>query len=286
MGKIYFRNVEEEEALRLPIAAWNFMHRRNGIVLPCWHKGGHVILPTAKVAPRAPGFPLGKTWLFYGPPKGGKSTLAAQFPDALHIDAEDGTDDIGGYVVKPTSLDELGEIAHLLETPAGAKYKSVILDPLDAIHDWVERDSLKFLSKKLKAQYDVMGEVPNGLDWSDSRNANLGIIHKFRQIGRATGKNIIIVAHSQAVMTEKGTVEQKAMTIDLPGKLGRRIPANVDIIGYCYGQKRMVGTKAVIDRMISFQPYEGLEAGCRFKELNGKVIPMSFQAIKDCFVKK
>lgn len=243
-------------------------------------------LPAVKTPVRKPGFPVGVSWLFFGPPKGGKSTLGAQFPEPLHIDTQDGTDEIGGYVVKPRSLDDLGEIAHLLETSEGARFKSVIIDTLDDIHDWVEEDTMAFLSKKLKMNLSAVGEAPNGLDWAESRKTTLGIVHKFRQIGRATNKNIIFIAHSQAVMGEKGTNEKKAMTIDFPGKLGRRIPAQVDVIGYCYAELAKVGVKTEIRRYISFQPYVELEAGCRFKELNGKIIPMSYKAIVDCFATK
>ena len=129
-----------------------------------------------------------------------------------------------------------------------------------------------------------MGEAPNGLDWAISRKSMMGFIEAWRCFARNTQKNVIFIAHSTAVMEEKGTTAQKAMTIDFPGKLGRRIPSKVDVVGYCYGQKGiMENGKPGINRLVSFQPYTDLAAGCRFHELSGKVMPMAYKSIQECF---
>lgn len=273
------RDLDEEDALCSPIYVHYFRKRSSG---------GKMILPTKPQAPRPVGsFPKGKTWLFFGPPKIGKTNLASQFPKPYAVDLEDGWSDIGGMVAKPTSLDEMSELMTALEGPYGKPYESVIIDTLDVVHDWIEEETVSGLSKKLKMELNGMGEAPQGLDWAVSRKSMMGFIEAWRYFALNTGKNVVFTAHATAVMEEKGTVTQKAMTIDFPGKLGRRIPSKVDAVGYCYGLK---GTdpdskKQVINRMLSFQPYSDLAAGCRFKELSGKVIPMSFKAIAGCFAK-
>lgn len=287
---IRYKDVETEEANCCPIYAWKFRQRSTE------EKVSN--LPVAPNATRKPGFPKGRTWLFYGPPKIGKSSVASQFPRAITFDLEDGLEDIGGMTFqnKPEGeendpqlaaarLDWMSECLGEMEGKGGSKYDTIVVDTLDIVHDWVEKDALAFLSKKFKMELGSMGEAPNGADWAEARKSTLGILTALRQFARRTDKNVVIIAHSQSVMSEKGTQTEKAKTIDFPGKLGRRIPAQVDVIGYCFGLKGLdpVTHKSTINRFVSFQPYEELEAGCRYKELNGKILPMTFKAIDDAF---
>lgn len=290
MEFVRYKSDELEEANCGPIYAWKFQQRCKEDVMSN--------LPTEANKMRKPGFPKGRTWLFYGPPKIGKSSIASQFPKSITFDLEDGLEDIGGMTFqnKPEGdeadpklsarrLDWVAECLAEMEGPGGKKYETIVVDTLDMIHDWMEKDTLAFLSKKFKMELGSMGEAPNGADWAEARKGTLGILTALRQFARRTDKNVVIIAHSQSVMSEKGTTTEKAKTIDFPGKLGRRIPAQVDVIGYCFGLKGLdpVTHKSTINRFVSFQPYEELEAGCRYKELNGKVLPMTFKAIDDAF---
>lgn len=240
------------------------------------------LIPTTVQAGRAPGFPSGKTWLIYGPPKIGKTELASQFPKPLIIECEvGGAEELKGVkVAKPVNLDEVSEILGELEGPAGKEFETIVIDTIDEVYDWYEVEVCRDLSKKFKLAIDNIGEGPKGADWAEARKRMMG----FMSVWKGLGKNIVYLAHSTAVMGEQGLVSQKAKTIDFPGKLGRRIPARVDVVGYCYGVREAgPDKKLTINRYISFQPYEELEAGCRLKELSGKIIPMTFQAIKACF---
>lgn len=237
------------------------------------------LIPNAPQKPRT-GFPTNDTWLVYGQPKIGKTTLLSQFPDPLLIDLEGGAANISGYVVKPNNLDELSELISELEGPAGRKFKTIGLDSIDVVYDWIEEETCLDLSKKFKMKIDQIGEAPNGTDWAEARKRLLGFVHAWR----ALGKTIVFIAHAKSVMSEKGSIVQKARTIDLPGKLAHRFPAKVDHIAFCYAEKeRDVRNKVTITRWISFQPYEDLEAGSRCRELEGKIVPMSFKAIEACF---
>ncbi len=246
-----------------------------------------MILPAKPQLARAPGtFPKGKTWLFFGPPKIGKTKLASGFPKPYVLDMEDGWDDVGGMIAHPNNLDDISMIMEALEGPYGKPYETVIVDTLDVVHDFLEEETITEIGKKIKAELEAMGEAPNGLDWAISRKKTMGFLEAWRVFARNTGKNVVFIAHATAVMAEKGTIGQKALSIDFPGKLARRIPAKVDAVGYCYGVKGKDTTgKPIISRMLSFQPYSDLEAGCRFKELSGKILPMSFDAIRSQFNK-
>lgn len=247
-----------------------------------------MILPAKPQLARAPGtFPKGKSWLFFGPPKIGKTSLTSQFPKPYVLDMEDGWDEVGGMIAHPNSLDDISQIMEALEGPYGKPYESIIVDTLDVVHDFLEEETIDEIGRKLKVNLEAMGEAPNGLDWAISRKKMMGFLEAWRVFARNSGKTVVFVAHATAVMAEKGTIGQKALSIDFPGKLARRIPAKVDAVGYCYGVKdKDAQGKPTIKRMVSFQPYSDLEAGCRFKELSGKILPMTFAAIANEFKKK
>ena len=280
---MWYTSDAEEEALVDPIYRWHFLHRRKGEIKPCWHPGGHVNLLPSQPQKARVGFPVSDSWLIYGQPKIGKTTLAASFPDVFFIDLEEGASEIDGVIVsKPKSLDELSEVLEGLEGPYGKKFATIVIDSIDVVYDWIEQETCLDLSKKFKMKIDNIGEGPNGADWAEARKRLLGFVQAWRQLG----KTIVFIAHAKSVMSEKGAITQKARTIDLPGKLAHRFPAKVDHIAFCYAEKEKDSRgKTTISRFISFQPYEDLEAGSRCKELQGQIVPMSFDAIRECFSK-
>ena len=282
----------------MPIFAWRFLHRRNGDVKSCQelHGGPQAHMITLPSTPQIPkvGFPEADTWLFYGQPKIGKTEFSLMFPAPLLLELEEGgADKVAGHVInipdlkeKAAPLDQVADVFELFRK--SPKFKTLIIDTIDMVNDWVEVEALEYISRKMKRTYEVMGEAPEGTDWAESRKRMMGFI----QAAKGLRKTVIFLAHSQATSGEKGSMEQKAMTIDLPGKLKRRLPARVDNIGYLYGVKENhpVTKKLIINRYVSFQPYMDLEAGTRNKELAGKVLPItdanglpSIKAISDCF---
>ncbi len=273
---MWYKTDEEEEALCGPIYAYYFRKQSSG---------GKMILPSKPQTARVSGtFPTGKTWLFYGPPKIGKTAIASQFPKPFAVDLEQGWDEVGGMVAHPQTLADLSQLMEALEGPYGKPYESIIIDTLDVVHGWMEEETLEEVGKKIKRELSAMGEAPEGLDWAISRKKTMGFLEAWRVFARNTNKTVVFIAHANSVMAEKGTITQKAMSIDLPGKLARRVPAKVDAVGYCYGVKgRDAQNKPIIERKVSFEPYSDLEAGCRFKELSGKVLPMSFKSIREQF---
>jgi len=66
------------------------------------------VLPKEKRKPKLE-FPEQATWLVYGPPKCGKTTSAATWPEPLIIECEPGgADYIEGYIVEIDSRARLG----------------------------------------------------------------------------------------------------------------------------------------------------------------------------------
>lgn len=247
-----------------------------------------MILPKQNNVPEV-GFPRAKSWLFYGPPKVGKTEFAAGFPKTLICDLQEGAFHIKTApvlnIIKEAQdagispMDALREAFDLIAGPQGQDFDNIAVDTLDDVYDWTEQEACAHLSKKLKMKIENVGEAPHGADWGEARRRLLGFVEGCKTLG----KNVFLIAHSKASSTEPGSVAVKAQTIDLPGKLGKRLPGKVDIIGYCHSIKEGIGAERTINRYISFEPYDEIEAGCRYRELNGKVLPMSFKAIKECF---
>ncbi len=293
--RIWYRCEADEDALCMPIYAWEFLHTRKRKIRNCHdiHPGGCMISLPAKPQIPLTGFPRADSWLFYGPPKIGKTEWSMLFPKPLLLELEEGgADKIAGHVLnipavgeKAPTLDQISDAFDLFQRSA---FETLIIDTLDVINDLMEEEAIAHISRKMKKHYEVMGEAPEGTDWAESRKRVMGFI----QAAKGLKKTVVFLAHSQATSGEKGTFEAKALTIDLPGKLKRRVPARIDNIGYMYGVKENhpVTKKLLVNRYVSFQPYMDLEAGTRNKELAGKILPMtdangkpSIKAIIDCF---
>ena len=268
-----------KDEISIPVYKWKFIHTHGGESIPCHHKGGCMsIIPKGRNVPKS-GFPVNDTWLIYGQPKIGKTTLAAQFPEPLIIDLEGGSSFTDATVVVAKSLDDVNDVINELLDGRIIDFKTIIIDSIDVVYDLIERETCAYLSKKLKMNIENIGEAPMGSDWAEARKRFIGFIEAWKSLG----VNVVFIAHAKSVMGEKGTIVEKAKTIDLPGKLAHRFPSKVDNIAFCYAAKETVDGKRVVQRRMSFQPYEELEAGSRNPELNGKDLELSFKEILGCF---
>lgn len=211
----------------------------------------------------------GESWLLYGPPKVGKSTFAAGFPTPLIIDLEDGYRRIKcATPLKPNTLNEFRECFGMIRTRISEDkfpFETIVVDSLDVLNSWFEQEACRELGIK------QMGEGSWGSDWATARDKLLKVIDAFR----ALRKTIVLIGHSKMAIVEQDSM--RAKTCDLPGKLARFLTAKVENIGYCYGLKDKEGIK----RVVSFEPYEELDAGCRNRALAGKIIPMSYKNLKE-----
>ncbi|MEE8113178.1 MAG: ATP-binding protein [Nitrososphaerales archaeon] len=239
------------------------------------------LIPKNRQKPEPKGFPTNDTWLFYGPPKIGKTTLAAKFEDPLVIDLENGARHIEEVVVKVKSLKKLMDLYEELEEGEVKRFKTIVIDSSDTLLDLIDKETCRVLSKKFKKNYEDISEMPNGSGWAMSRKLMLSQPEMWKRLG----VNVVFVGHSRVVMSENAGVKEASRSLDLAGKLAGRFPARIDNIGYCYGERKKNedGKGFKIVRRISFQPYEDLEVGCRRKELIGKILPMTMKAMRAQF---
>jgi len=161
---------------------------------------------------------LRSTTLIYGPPKVGKTTFVATFPDALIIEAEPGgADYVEGWIAEVRSLDELRLLWKELKQRAESNdfpWKTIALDTIDAIADWLmDEIALEFGRKDLIGPSQAFGA-----EWAKLRASVLDVVKQFAVFPAG----LVIVAHS------KGDSEKA--TVNLPGKLARALMAAVNNI--------------------------------------------------------
>jgi len=126
--------------------------------------------------------------VIYGTEGIGKSTLAAQFPDPLILDTEDGTGRIDcARVVCRDSMALEGAMLDLIGDPQG--FKTVVVDSAD----WAERQILEHLLKKAgKRSIEDFGFGKGYTMLAEACSRILGLGDQLL----AKGVNVVFVAHA------------------------------------------------------------------------------------------
>ncbi len=126
--------------------------------------------------------------VIYGTEGIGKSTLAAQFPDALILDTEDGTGRIDCARVSCRDALQLeGAMLDLIGDPQG--FKTVVIDSAD----WAERQILEHLLKKAgKRSIEDFGFGKGYTMLAEACSRILGLADQMV----ARGLNVVFVAHA------------------------------------------------------------------------------------------
>jgi len=218
--------------------------------------------------------------LLYGMPKVGKTTMAASFhpsgsKGSLIIDTEDGSDEVACNRIKVKTLEELSQALNLAYK---SEFGTIAVDTLDRIYHWTELETVKSLNAKYNTRHTAVEEFSYGLGTAVARNQLLAFINKL-SVFKSVGKCVLLISHQRQATIE--TESEKSRTVDLPGKLSRMIAASVDAIGLVYVKMNNNGR---LHRYISFKPYGQVDAGCRLRELAGKDLPFTFNAIHDALV--
>ena len=235
------------------------------------------------------GFPDQDLWLFIGAPKSGKSTFFAKSVSSdasvAVIDTQSGYLRHGGLV-----LDVRAEVeAGTYESPTEALRKSIVwarenkpdwfvVDTLDDVYSWFEKDVIRECSTKLKQNFKEVGEIPHGGGWGLTRQKMLGFVTTLR----ALPCNVALVAHCKRLIDEeRGSVTK---VLDLPGKLAIWLPGEVDHIGITFKERDKEGGSKYL---VSFEGYEQAnavtQAGSRHAELNDKTLPLDYSEIKGAY---
>lgn len=216
-------------------------------------------------------------WIIFGPPKVGKTTLAASFPSPLLVDIEGGT----GFIRVPQfPLREMiaagrGTAHKLLadlykELRDGTHgYKTVIFDTADELWEALARPRKK------------AGKLPLA-EYQELYEQFLGILESFR----ALGLDIVLTAHAKNETDEDGRII--STDVKLPGQLQGRVTGKVDEIMYMQvkraedaaGTERGIQQRIVVCQPFDHPKYGQIRAGDRSGQLPPTITNPTFDALK------
>lgn len=215
-------------------------------------------LPAPRKAPRK-GIPKDGLVVFVGLPKSGKNSIALSIPKCFLIETEKkGSDHLDGWTQDVNNLKEFrGYFNAALKDPS---CHAIAISTIDKLGKWWE----KYICEKYGI--DSMSTKIEGVNqWQDFR----AIVDGFIETSKSCGKLIVLLAHYKEPKLDNDGKLVIAQNVDLPGKNGRAICAEAELIGAC--SKAKVGNK--MQFKVSF--VGGGEVGAyggRVKELEGKEI--------------
>lgn len=173
--------------------------------------------------------------LIYSEPKAGKTTLLSLLDDCLIIDLEKGSRHVDALKVNINTYAELIELLKALKEKkkelGRPPYKYIAVDTTTALEDLSLVRALQLYRAtpmgKGFAGSDVR-TLPNGAGWLYVRNAFLEIVDALYSVT----DRLILVAHLQDKLIEKGGKEVPSKDIALTGKLKSIICSQMDAIAY------------------------------------------------------
>ena len=245
-----------------------------------------LVLPTTPRARPAPSIDR-DTFQLIGPPKAGKTTGALSFPNCLLIDCERGARKYGGLVVDVLEEAEkagTGPISVLRSLYAqlskDCQYGAVAIDTVDALSRWFEAEAVHSMNEKHgrgknnKPLYTNIADIDYGAGHAEHRAKVMAMLEAYVRLPCIK----ILIAHSKTMISDE--VGTQVKVADLPGKLGHWVPAVCDHIG-------MVRMDPKRGPLVEWSGYEvqtqkGFsiqQAGSRLSELNGKTMPLTYDAI-------
>lgn len=232
----------------------------------------------------------GKSFLFYGERKSGKTTNASKFPSPIIIAFEKGYGLIPNVVAQPVNtwsealevksqlLDEAEEVreynAQLQEGQEKREttFKTVVVDTADIAYDFCE----KYILVKENVEY---------LDETESKRGYRALSKEydkfFQEIVKA-GYTLVIISHATSKqIKEKGEKYDKTIPT-VPDRGFQIISRLVDVCGYASLETDPETGNTV--PMLTMRGSKFLEAGSRNKYMSA-VIPFTYEALRDDMAK-
>ncbi len=222
------------------------------------------VLPDRPHTP-AGGVPSEIKLVLEGKSKIGKTTFAASFPDALIIECEPG----GAENVACEGLLDLTKgknpllglrmaIKEIRED--GCRFKTIVLDTIDAVADLVAKEICADL--KINTIADAPKGARHGVQWERYANEIVGIVGALI----ALPKNVVVLGHTKpASYNEQGALMREE-GLDIYGKAARALYARVDNIGHM----SVVNEGGVTKTLLSFKAGIDCTRGSRHPALRDR----------------
>lgn len=235
-----------------------------------------------------------KHLLVYGPPKIGKTSMAAELPNHLILDFEHGSEYVEANSVKILDLEVppsekrskeerakvrefyLTEVLEMLAEDC--PYDYIVLDTLTAIEERAEFwATWKYMNTsqgktfnrtpsgtmKSTKDWELVTNKPNGAGYLQFREAYKSYIKPFRSLPAT----VIYFGHVRDKVLTKNRNEINVKDLDLTGKNKTITTATiVDAIGYIYRKNE----KEKMQNIVTFKGSEELLCGTRCEYLTGK----------------
>ena len=222
----------------------------------------------------------GKSFLFYGEKKIGKTTLACDFPDALLIAAEKGYDEIDDIMPQNVnSWRESLEIKKALlqeakdekEGKGKRTFQTVICDTVDLLYDYCEA-------------YVLAKEGVDYLDETEKMRGYRAVSREydkfFQEIVKA-GYTLVCISHSTTKQVKANGQKYDKTLPTLPERGMLVVSRLVDVIGYAAFEENPDDPLHPF-RVLILRGSKELEAGCRNRYMPDK-IELSYEALKNAY---
>lgn len=221
-------------------------------------------LPTEFHKPDTLGIPKDFTMIVFGPPKVGKTTFGASWPNSLLVECEPrGADYVECRKVDINSLSDLREVYMVLKNDN--VFETVVIDSLDRVAYWIEEAICAELG--IPTIFDAKKGERHGAQWGLYSQKVLTFLESWK----ALGKRVIFLAHTKKAESDGNGTIINPKTINLYGSAAGRVMALVENIGHLYAQEDAQGS---VVRYLSFKAGSSVEAGSRHPALRDKVITL------------
>ena len=197
----------------------------------------------------------GYTVLLYGQPKTGKTTTAAQFPQALLCAFETGYLAIPGVMAQPVNKwSEFKQILKQLDSDQARKqFKNIIVDTVDIAYDLCE----KYICNQNGVS--AVGDLPFGKGYNLAKKEFDEALRKIPQMGYG----LVMISHAQdKTFKDENGEEYQQIVPTLANQPRLVVDRMSDIIGYAHPFQEEDGT---VHTTLFMRGTPRFVAGSRFK---------------------
>lgn len=182
------------------------------------------ILPKSKNIPRARMSEY--TWLIYGQPGIGKTSLANDFDNPLILACEPGTKHLECYSVAIKDWNDIRQVVSALQNDSH-EFKTIVIDTVDLFHRYAVND----LCAARKIEHPSDEAYGKGSDMVKNKIYNsLGIL-------TGLGLGVVLISHEKQRAVKTRTMEYTVTCPSLSDSAAALYVGYADIVGYCHFDK-------------------------------------------------